>query len=313
MVHLKKITEDNFLDAFNLRLAKGQESYVSHPVRSLAQAYVYRDQCQPFGIYNEDKMVGYVMVVYDYDIPEYDIWHMMLDASSQGKGYGSAALTQVIDYIETKPFGDSDRVTLTCKQENQIALKLYHRAGFVETGVEEDGEIELSQILGKKFVNAEEKSNKVTIRRAKSNDLSRIAEIFVLNNRIHYFPIFQDPEYSFSELQVVSAINHYFGKEEVLSHTYVFDDGLIKGFIQIEEKEIVKLYVDPFFQKEGIGHALLQFAMEDKDAAYVWALEKNIGAISFYKRHEFCLTGKKKYEEGTTEYLVELALKNHES
>ena len=36
MVHLKKITEDNFLDAFNLRLAKGQESYVSHPVRSLA-------------------------------------------------------------------------------------------------------------------------------------------------------------------------------------------------------------------------------------------------------------------------------------
>ena len=69
------------------------------------------------------------------------IWHMMIDASSQGKGYGSAALTQVIDYIETKPFGDSDRVTLTCKQENQIALKLYHRAGFVETGVEEDGEI----------------------------------------------------------------------------------------------------------------------------------------------------------------------------
>lgn len=99
-------------------------------------------------------------------------------------------------------------------------------------------------------MNAEEKSNKVTIRRAKSNDLSRIAEIFVLNNRIHYFPIFQDPEYSFSELQVVSAINHYFGKEEVLSHTYVFDDGLIKGFIQIEEKEIVKLYVDPFFQKK---------------------------------------------------------------
>lgn len=29
-------------------------------------------------------MVGYVMVVYDYDIPEYDIWHMMIDASRQG-------------------------------------------------------------------------------------------------------------------------------------------------------------------------------------------------------------------------------------
>ena len=40
-------------------------------------------------------MVGYVMVIYDYDIPEYDIWHMMIDASKQGKGYGGVALRLV--------------------------------------------------------------------------------------------------------------------------------------------------------------------------------------------------------------------------
>ena len=91
MVELKAITEDNFLDAFHLKLAPGQEKYVSHPVRSLAQAYVYRDQCQPFGIYAAGKMVGYVMVIYDYDIPEYDIWHMMIDQAEQGHGYGSEA------------------------------------------------------------------------------------------------------------------------------------------------------------------------------------------------------------------------------
>lgn len=85
MINLRKITEDNFLDAFRLKLAEGQEEYVSHPIRSLAQAYVYRDQCQPFGIYAGDEMVGYVMVIYDYDIPEYDIWHMMIDASKQGR------------------------------------------------------------------------------------------------------------------------------------------------------------------------------------------------------------------------------------
>ena len=49
MVELKAITEDNFIDAFNLKLASGQERFVSHPIRSLAQAYVYRNQCQPFG------------------------------------------------------------------------------------------------------------------------------------------------------------------------------------------------------------------------------------------------------------------------
>ena len=49
MVELKAITEENFVDAFNLQLAKDQEIFVSHPVRSLAQAHVYRNQCQPFG------------------------------------------------------------------------------------------------------------------------------------------------------------------------------------------------------------------------------------------------------------------------
>ena len=144
MITLKKITEDNFLDAFNLKLGAGQEKFVSHPIRSLAQAYVYRDQCQPFGIYDGEQMVGYVMVIYDYDIPEYDIWHMMIDSSMQGRGFGASALACVLDFIRSKPFGDSRRVTLTCNRDNFVALGIYRRAGFIETGVSDGDEIELS-------------------------------------------------------------------------------------------------------------------------------------------------------------------------
>lgn len=143
MVELRAITEDNFIDAFNLKLASGQERFVSHPIRSLAQAYVYREQCQPFGICAEGKMVGYVMVIYDYDVPEYDIWHMMIDESMQGRGYGGAALDRVIDFIKTKPFGASGRVALTCNKENPVARKLYESRGFVVTGIEYEDEIEL--------------------------------------------------------------------------------------------------------------------------------------------------------------------------
>lgn len=143
MTELRPITEDNFLDAFHLRLSPGQEEFVSHPIRSLAQAYVYREQCQPFGIYAEGKMVGYVMVIYDYDVPEYDIWHMMIDTSAQGLGYGGAALDRVIDYIRTKPFGASNRVALTCNKNNPVAKKLYENKGFVASGAEDDDEIEL--------------------------------------------------------------------------------------------------------------------------------------------------------------------------
>ena len=147
MTELKAITEDNFLDAFNLRLAQGQDEYVSHPIRSLAQAYVYRNQCQPFGSYADGKMIGYVMIIYDYDIPEYDIWHMMIDESVQGKGYGTEALDRVIEYIRTKPFGDSGRIALTCNKNNPVARKLYESKGFSATGAEDEDEIEMVMMV----------------------------------------------------------------------------------------------------------------------------------------------------------------------
>ncbi len=55
---LQPITADNFTDAFRLKVRADQEKFVSNPIRSLAQAYVYRDQCQPFGIYDGDRMSG---------------------------------------------------------------------------------------------------------------------------------------------------------------------------------------------------------------------------------------------------------------
>ena len=146
----------------------------------------------------------------------------------------------------------------------------------------------------------------MNIRKAATTDLSRIAEIYIFNNRINYFPIFKDPSFSFGELQVVSFIDHYLKKEETLNQLYVFDDGLIKGFFQIQGTEIRKLYVEPCFQSEGIGHELITYAIREFSADHLWALEKNTRAIAFYQRHGFCLTGKRKLEEDTTEYLVEL-------
>ena len=80
---------------------------------------------------------------YDYDVPEYDIWHMMIDEKRQGKGYGKAALLKVIEYIQTKPFGESNRIALTCNKNNEIALKVYEDTGFIRTGNYDDDEIEL--------------------------------------------------------------------------------------------------------------------------------------------------------------------------
>ena len=146
----------------------------------------------------------------------------------------------------------------------------------------------------------------MNIRKAKTNDLSRIAEIYVFNNRVNYFPIFKDEKFSFGELQVVTMADNYFGKDKILKNILVYNDGLIKGFIQMNGTEICKIYVDTFFQGEGIGKELIEYAINEYHANNLWALEKNERAICFYKKHGFNLTGQKNFEEDTVEYLVQL-------
>lgn len=148
----------------------------------------------------------------------------------------------------------------------------------------------------------------MNIRKAMIPDLSRVAEIYVFNNRINYFPIFKDVGFSFGKLQVVSLVDQYLKRKKILENIYVFDDGLIKGFIQIKGTEICQLFVEPFFQNEGIGGELIEFAIQEFQVDHVWALEKNIRAISFYQKHGFYMTGQKKFEEGTAECIVELEL-----
>lgn len=152
---------------------------------------------------------------------------------------------------------------------------------------------------------------KMIIRKAEKKDLSRIAEIFVFNNRINYFPIFKQEEFSFGELQVVSLIDSYFGKEEILNSLFVAEENrIIKGFMEIRGTEIVKLYVEPCFQSGGIGHGLMEYAIQTLHADFLWALEKNTRARAFYHRHGFLENGERELEADTPEYLVKLIRKS---
>ena len=143
------------------------------------------------------------------------------------------------------------------------------------------------------------------IREATPQDLSRIAEILVFTKRIKYRSVFHNDEYSFNELQVVKVADE-FKDPELLGKVWIYDDGIVKGMIHLEGKEIVELYVDYFFWKEGIGSKLVEFAKEKFDAQFVWTLEKNEDAIRFYEAHGFKLNGKRQLEEGTPEYIVML-------
>ena len=143
------------------------------------------------------------------------------------------------------------------------------------------------------------------IRKAEPKDLSRIAEILVFTKRMKYRAIFHNDEYSFNELQVVKVADE-FKDPELFDKVWVYDDGIVKGMLHLEGKEIAELYVDYFFWKEGIGSKLVEFAKEMFNVKFVWTLEKNEDAIRFYEAHGFKLNGKRQLEEGTPEYIVML-------
>lgn len=145
------------------------------------------------------------------------------------------------------------------------------------------------------------------IRKANKSDLARISEIQIFNYRLYFYPIFKADEYYFDELQVPSLMQKY---ESELDSLYVYDDGVVKGFIKIEGTYIARLFVEPVLQNAAIGTKLLEYAVNKHHADHLWALEKNENAIRFYRRNGFLASGERKKEEGTEEYLILLRRKD---
>ena len=141
------------------------------------------------------------------------------------------------------------------------------------------------------------------IRKAKQDDLNRIAEIEVFNYRLKFYPIFLDDEFYFGELQVPNVAKRY---ADSLEDIRVWDDSVVKGFILVKDGEVKKLFVEPVLQGAGIGARLLEYVVKHLGAKTLWALEKNARAIRFYQRHGFRLTGERRLEDGTSEYLVRM-------
>lgn len=135
------------------------------------------------------------------------------------------------------------------------------------------------------------------IRPALATDASRIAEIIITNYRVNFYPFFRNDSFYFGELNVLDMASEYAEGTIALRSTYVYDDGVVKGIIRISGDKIEKLFIEPQFQNQGIGAKLLDFAVSDKKASWLWVLEYNTRGISFYERHGFLLTGDKILED----------------
>lgn len=152
MVHLEKVNGGNIYDIIELEVDESQRKFVSDNKMSIVDAYVAMTgggNAFPFGIYDDDSPVGFLMIGFDVDeywedypeiaVGSYNIWRLMIDRRYQGRGYGKAAMKLALEFIRTYPCGKAEKCWLSYDHENHAAEKLYRSFGFVPNG-EKDGD-----------------------------------------------------------------------------------------------------------------------------------------------------------------------------
>ncbi|WP_292856054.1 GNAT family N-acetyltransferase [Mesorhizobium sp.] len=144
-VHLAPVTRANRAKVTALRVAPEQADFVAGNADSLREARSDED-ARPRVIMAGEEVVGFLMYDAAEDDDEARIYRFMIDRARQGRGYGKAALRAVLD--EIRGLGHVSHVSICYEPENEAARQLYRAAGFVEEGLDEDGEMIADLVLG---------------------------------------------------------------------------------------------------------------------------------------------------------------------
>jgi RimJ/RimL family protein N-acetyltransferase len=134
LVRFVQVNGDNMREC--IKLPTGEDHrHVAPNVYSIAQAQFIpgvRSCC----IYHADEMVGYIM--YGPEEGQFWISRLMIAEGQRGKGYGRAALQQIIAEARQQGFM---KAGLSTHPDNFKAIRLYESLGFRATGKIEDGEM----------------------------------------------------------------------------------------------------------------------------------------------------------------------------
>jgi diamine N-acetyltransferase len=136
-VSLRPIDDANREAVEALRVAPGQDEFVSSVVDSLREAADEPDgRALYWAIYAGDEPVGFVMISDEVGSPEYIpqfLWKLLIDERHQRKGYGSATLDLIVDYFRRNRPG-AEVLSTSAGPGDGSPIPFYERYGFENTG-----------------------------------------------------------------------------------------------------------------------------------------------------------------------------------
>jgi len=145
MPEIRPVTKDNWKELIRLKVREDQTHFVASNLYSIAESQFGDDleghwDLHPFGIYEGDTPVGFLMYGFNFEHPKQQafIIRLMVDEKYQGQGYGRFGMEKMLAI-----FRDDDRIKtvgISYEPENEGARKLYASLGFIEPGEMIDGE-----------------------------------------------------------------------------------------------------------------------------------------------------------------------------
>jgi diamine N-acetyltransferase len=141
VVTLEEISDENREAVLALRVAPGQERFVSSVADSLAEAAAY-PHAKPWyrAAYASGEPagpVGFVMVSWDVEpqppeiIGPWFLWKLLVDERYQGRGYGAEVVRQIAELVRAE--GATELLTSYVPEDGGPA-GFYQRLGFEPTG-----------------------------------------------------------------------------------------------------------------------------------------------------------------------------------
>lgn len=134
MIKLTEIDENNWLYAAGLKVSDTQKGFLDRSIGIIARGYAYRKHnARVIGIANDETLVGMALVKdMDEEPACYDLQQFMIDEKYQNKGYGTAALKLILSMLSKER--KYNQVEVCVNKADAIALRVYEKTGFVDTG-----------------------------------------------------------------------------------------------------------------------------------------------------------------------------------
>jgi diamine N-acetyltransferase len=143
LVRLVPVGKDNFHECINLPMGEDHK-HLGSIADSIAQTQEWPGS-QACCIYHGDEMVGYTLFGPQEEDRRLYIWvnYLMVAEGQRGKGYGRAALQQIIAEARQK---NCVEVALRTPPDNYKAIRLYEDLGFHASEMEGNGVVYICPI-----------------------------------------------------------------------------------------------------------------------------------------------------------------------